>query len=222
MLALVIGGNTDNCSSSDLLCSTWSMCDKNMLIWLLTTSVGFSLIMCPLFAIPIRKLLVQCISLGISQLFTIFGIIMVAYKSESCYIKEQKPVAFVVIMICLRVMTDLITLLLLILYKYKFIGQDKEKEKEKAVESKAIELEQKQEPVTTEQQANVDVDKLKSFSMQTNCSKCQNKFEPEDKVKMLECCHILHEKCATEWFAENTRCPQCVFKVEIVIPRELW
>lgn len=48
-----------------------------------------------------------------------------------------------------------------------------------------------------------------TFPDVTECSICQNEYEPNQKVKKFTCNHIFHENCIDIWLNKNSTCPLC-------------
>lgn len=44
---------------------------------------------------------------------------------------------------------------------------------------------------------------------ETICGICQDEFNAEDMVSILDCKHIFHEGCVTEWGKFKPECPAC-------------
>ena len=42
-----------------------------------------------------------------------------------------------------------------------------------------------------------------------NCSICLNKFYYNQDVVQLECLHLFHYKCVSEWYKYKQECPVC-------------
>lgn len=51
--------------------------------------------------------------------------------------------------------------------------------------------------------------KYKKNTAQTTCCICMEEFKESDKVKILPCFHMFHEKEIVEWLQENDSCPIC-------------
>lgn len=49
---------------------------------------------------------------------------------------------------------------------------------------------------------------LKS-SNSTSCVICFEDYKKEDKIVLLKCSHIYHEKCITDWLNNDISCPLC-------------
>ena len=41
------------------------------------------------------------------------------------------------------------------------------------------------------------------------CPICLDKYENNDKICILKCDHVFHEKCIKEWLKNNESCPNC-------------
>lgn len=41
------------------------------------------------------------------------------------------------------------------------------------------------------------------------CSICRDDFIPKDEIMLLECKHIFHDKCISEWGKYKAECPSC-------------
>ena len=41
------------------------------------------------------------------------------------------------------------------------------------------------------------------------CSICLEGYEVEQKITILSCMHLYHQKCLNTWKNEHTECPQC-------------
>jgi hypothetical protein len=50
---------------------------------------------------------------------------------------------------------------------------------------------------------------------ETICTICICEFTSEDKVSILKCNHIYHNKCIIEWGMYRQECPMCREKIEI-------
>ncbi|KAJ4966583.1 hypothetical protein NE237_018432 [Protea cynaroides] len=55
--------------------------------------------------------------------------------------------------------------------------------------------------------------KIKVSSSDEICVICQQKFETEEEVMALSCCHKYHDKCIFEWLYSSGRCPICRFEL---------
>mmetsp|Transcript_30512 Transcript_30512/g.27028 ORF Transcript_30512/g.27028 Transcript_30512/m.27028 type:complete len:100 (+) Transcript_30512:802-1101(+) len=50
-------------------------------------------------------------------------------------------------------------------------------------------------------------DKKKNISDDEVCSICHDIYSNTDNVKALDCDHIYHSKCISEWLKRNKKCP---------------
>lgn len=48
----------------------------------------------------------------------------------------------------------------------------------------------------------------------TFCSVCQENFETESSVCILDCNHVFHDNCMREWVKYNQKCPNCRHPIE--------
>lgn len=46
-----------------------------------------------------------------------------------------------------------------------------------------------------------------------NCSICLSEFEKKEKIVKLECDHLYHDHCISEWIKYKSECPVCRKKV---------
>lgn len=59
----------------------------------------------------------------------------------------------------------------------------------------------------------IDINKISSeivISKQETCSICFEDFKINNKMRKLNCNHILCNECSVEWFSENLKCPICM------------
>ena len=59
-------------------------------------------------------------------------------------------------------------------------------------------------PLNLEKQPITD-----SLLLRDECVICFEKYEKKDKITTLECNHIFHHKCISDWTKQNKSCPLC-------------
>ena len=59
-------------------------------------------------------------------------------------------------------------------------------------------------PLNLEKQSITD-----SLLLREECVICFEKYEKKDKITTLECNHIFHHKCISDWTHKNKSCPLC-------------
>ena len=68
---------------------------------------------------------------------------------------------------------------------------------------------------TQEKKPNIKLDTSLEGKLATeshtneNCSICVSKFEVEERITELECKHIFHTNCVSEWVKYKSECPVC-------------
>ena len=62
---------------------------------------------------------------------------------------------------------------------------------------------------------NINVEEFEG-NQELNCAICQDKFEKNEKVSTLECKHIFHEFCISEWGKWKAECPLCKKKIPVI------
>ena len=66
-------------------------------------------------------------------------------------------------------------------------------------------------------EAKVSTSSYETFvePMCTSCSICQSDFEKKNMVSKLECSHIFHTECISEWVRYKSECPNCKANVDV-------
>lgn len=49
----------------------------------------------------------------------------------------------------------------------------------------------------------------RNLSHDATCSICCDNYNETDHVKVLDCAHLYHTRCITEWLKRNKKCPLC-------------
>jgi hypothetical protein len=58
----------------------------------------------------------------------------------------------------------------------------------------------------------------------STCSICLEEIKHKSPVKVLQCLHIFHSKCITEWYLSKASCPLCkhlILQDETMLVRDI-
>jgi len=72
---------------------------------------------------------------------------------------------------------------------------------------------------TQEKKPNIILDmksELFNEKMMENCTVCVSKYIKNDEVVNLDCKHVFHKKCISEWVKYKAECPVCRGKIKII------
>jgi hypothetical protein len=178
----------------------WKICDPYLLSWLIVTFL-LSCGACPLPAClhAANHGRVLMIPLAFSQIITLFGVLSLVYKYDSCYANDSKPYEFVATMVALRIFVDLLTIIIsIIAYNTKYYCEPEKPEEQNR---------RPQRHSSRQRNVRINVAPVSRPVIQNRCYVCYNEILPEQPVTKQKCGHELHEKCHTEWFAKQYRCP---------------
>jgi hypothetical protein len=109
LLSFLFGGKTMNADNEN---REWNICDVNIYYWLMTIMIAFIIISLILLFVEIKYVFMNYSALLFSQIFTIWGAIVLIYRSEQCYQIQSTAITYVRWMVIIRLIIDLITFII--------------------------------------------------------------------------------------------------------------